>query len=75
MQGFYEQVNQEADGPQVATRLLAHKIQSPQQREALQALTVRQHTIILLLYYSNNYSKTPLYNTRSSLLSRERSFR
>uniref|UniRef100_A0A4W5MJG5 GAT domain-containing protein n=1 Tax=Hucho hucho TaxID=62062 RepID=A0A4W5MJG5_9TELE len=39
MQGFYEQVNQEADGPQVATRLLAHKIQSPQQREALQALT------------------------------------
>lgn len=40
IQGFYEQVNQEADGPQVATRLLAHKIQSPQQREALQALTV-----------------------------------
>ncbi|XP_041727197.1 ADP-ribosylation factor-binding protein GGA3-like isoform X2 [Coregonus clupeaformis] len=40
IQGFYEQVNQEADGPQVATRLLAHKIQSPQRREALQALTV-----------------------------------
>ncbi|XP_071210379.1 ADP-ribosylation factor-binding protein GGA2-like isoform X2 [Salvelinus alpinus] len=40
IQGFYEQVNQEADGPQVATHLLAHKIQSPQQREALQALTV-----------------------------------
>uniref|UniRef100_A0A8C7IR70 Uncharacterized protein n=1 Tax=Oncorhynchus kisutch TaxID=8019 RepID=A0A8C7IR70_ONCKI len=40
IQGFYDQVNQEADGPQVATRLLAHKIQSPQQREALQALTV-----------------------------------
>ncbi|XP_010866477.3 ADP-ribosylation factor-binding protein GGA2 isoform X2 [Esox lucius] len=40
IQGFYEQVNLTDDGPQVATRLLAHKIQSPQQREALQALTV-----------------------------------
>uniref|UniRef100_A0AAY5F5M0 VHS domain-containing protein n=1 Tax=Electrophorus electricus TaxID=8005 RepID=A0AAY5F5M0_ELEEL len=26
--------------PQVATRLLAHKIQSPQERESLQALTL-----------------------------------
>ncbi|KAM3864617.1 ADP-ribosylation factor-binding protein GGA2-like [Diretmus argenteus] len=40
IQGFYQLVNQETDGPQVATRLLAHKIQSPQEREALQALTV-----------------------------------
>ncbi|RVE75889.1 hypothetical protein OJAV_G00003570 [Oryzias javanicus] len=40
IQGFYQLVNQEADGPQVATRLLAHKIQSPQEKEALQALTV-----------------------------------
>ncbi|XP_071400210.1 ADP-ribosylation factor-binding protein GGA1-like isoform X2 [Centroberyx affinis] len=40
IQAFYQLVNQEADGPQVATRLLAHKIQSPQEREALQAVTV-----------------------------------
>ncbi|XP_023672347.1 ADP-ribosylation factor-binding protein GGA1-like isoform X1 [Paramormyrops kingsleyae] len=40
IQRFYEQVNEEHDGPQVATRLLAHKIQSPQEKEALQALTV-----------------------------------
>ncbi|XP_069386069.1 ADP-ribosylation factor-binding protein GGA1-like [Paralichthys olivaceus] len=40
IQGFYQLVNQEADGPQVAISLLAHKIQSPQEREALQALTV-----------------------------------
>lgn len=40
IQGFYQRVTQDADGPQVAVRLLAHKIQSPQEREALQALTV-----------------------------------
>uniref|UniRef100_A0A667WFW1 VHS domain-containing protein n=1 Tax=Myripristis murdjan TaxID=586833 RepID=A0A667WFW1_9TELE len=40
IQAFYQLVNKESDGPQVATRLLAHKIQSPQEREALQALTV-----------------------------------
>ncbi|XP_061576151.1 ADP-ribosylation factor-binding protein GGA3-like [Cololabis saira] len=40
IQGFYQLVNKETDGPQVATRLLAHKIQSPQEKEALQALTV-----------------------------------
>ncbi|XP_047433975.1 ADP-ribosylation factor-binding protein GGA3-like [Mugil cephalus] len=40
IQGFYQLVNQESDGPQVAIRLLAHKIQSPGEREALQALTV-----------------------------------
>ncbi|XP_040892789.1 ADP-ribosylation factor-binding protein GGA3-like [Toxotes jaculatrix] len=40
IQGFYQLVNQETEGPQVATRLLAHKIQSPQEKEALQALTV-----------------------------------
>uniref|UniRef100_A0A1A7XL81 Golgi-associated, gamma adaptin ear containing, ARF binding protein 2 n=1 Tax=Iconisemion striatum TaxID=60296 RepID=A0A1A7XL81_9TELE len=40
IQGFYQLVNQEADGPQVALCLLAHKIQSPQEKEALQALTV-----------------------------------
>ncbi|XP_033885999.3 ADP-ribosylation factor-binding protein GGA1-like isoform X2 [Acipenser ruthenus] len=40
IKGFYEQVNKELEGPQIATRLLAHKIQSPQEKEALQALTV-----------------------------------
>ncbi|KAM6941567.1 ADP-ribosylation factor-binding protein GGA2-like [Lycodopsis pacificus] len=40
IQGFYQLVDQETDGPQVAVRLLAHKIQSPQEKEALQALTV-----------------------------------
>ncbi|KAI1896193.1 hypothetical protein AGOR_G00092290 [Albula goreensis] len=40
IQGFYEQVNKELEGPQTAMRLLAHKIQSPQEKEALQALTV-----------------------------------
>ncbi|KAI4899609.1 hypothetical protein NFI96_027580 [Prochilodus magdalenae] len=40
IQEFYQLVNLEQDGPQVALRLLAHKIQSPQEREALQALTL-----------------------------------
>nr|XP_022319091.1 ADP-ribosylation factor-binding protein GGA1-like isoform X3 [Crassostrea virginica] len=35
---FCEQVNKELEGPQTAIRLLAHKIQSPQEREALYAL-------------------------------------
>ncbi|KAJ8384129.1 hypothetical protein AAFF_G00208310 [Aldrovandia affinis] len=37
---FCEQLNNELEGPQLATRLLAHKIQSPQEWEAMQALTV-----------------------------------
>ncbi|XP_055014096.1 ADP-ribosylation factor-binding protein GGA2-like isoform X2 [Boleophthalmus pectinirostris] len=40
IQAFYQTVKQQPDGPQVALRLLAHKIQSPQEREALKALTV-----------------------------------
>ncbi|XP_004700296.1 ADP-ribosylation factor-binding protein GGA1 [Echinops telfairi] len=38
--GFCEQLNEDLEGPPLATRLLAHKIQSPQEWEALQALTV-----------------------------------
>ncbi|XP_051889241.1 ADP-ribosylation factor-binding protein GGA3 [Pristis pectinata] len=38
--GFCDQVNKELEGPQIAVRLLAHKIQSPQEWEAVQALTV-----------------------------------
>ncbi|NWH94324.1 GGA1 protein, partial [Aegithalos caudatus] len=37
---FCEQLNKEIEGPPLATRLLAHKIQSPQEWEAIQALTV-----------------------------------
>ncbi|KAG8564940.1 hypothetical protein GDO81_012643 [Engystomops pustulosus] len=37
---FCDQINKELEGPQIAVRLLAHKIQSPQEWEALQALTV-----------------------------------
>ncbi|XP_028314389.1 ADP-ribosylation factor-binding protein GGA3-like isoform X2 [Gouania willdenowi] len=39
IRSFYQLVNEESDGPQVALRLLANKIQSSQEREALQALT------------------------------------
>ncbi|XP_006865270.1 PREDICTED: ADP-ribosylation factor-binding protein GGA1 isoform X4 [Chrysochloris asiatica] len=38
--GFCEQLNEDLEGPPLATRLLAHKIQSPQEWEAIQALTV-----------------------------------
>uniref|UniRef100_A0A8C7ACK1 Golgi associated, gamma adaptin ear containing, ARF binding protein 1 n=1 Tax=Neovison vison TaxID=452646 RepID=A0A8C7ACK1_NEOVI len=38
--GFCEQLNEDFEGPPLATRLLAHKIQSPQEWEAIQALTV-----------------------------------
>ncbi|KAF6093940.1 golgi associated, gamma adaptin ear containing, ARF binding protein 3 [Phyllostomus discolor] len=38
--GFCDQINRELEGPQIAVRLLAHKIQSPQEWEAVQALTV-----------------------------------
>ncbi|NXI22843.1 GGA1 protein, partial [Sterrhoptilus dennistouni] len=37
---FCGQLNKELEGPPLATRLLAHKIQSPQEWEAIQALTV-----------------------------------
>uniref|UniRef100_A0A674PHT6 ADP-ribosylation factor-binding protein GGA3-like n=1 Tax=Takifugu rubripes TaxID=31033 RepID=A0A674PHT6_TAKRU len=40
IQSFYQLVNQETDGPQAAIHLLSHKIQSPQEKEALQALTL-----------------------------------
>ncbi|XP_040893126.1 ADP-ribosylation factor-binding protein GGA3a isoform X2 [Toxotes jaculatrix] len=38
--GFCDQINKELEGPQISVRLLAHKVQSPQEWEALQALTV-----------------------------------
>ncbi|NXO82998.1 GGA2 protein, partial [Sitta europaea] len=40
IQRFCAQVNADTEGPSFALRLLAHKIQSPQEGEALHALTV-----------------------------------
>uniref|UniRef100_A0A8C3KCF1 Golgi associated, gamma adaptin ear containing, ARF binding protein 2 n=1 Tax=Calidris pygmaea TaxID=425635 RepID=A0A8C3KCF1_9CHAR len=40
IQQFCDQVNADIEGPSLAPRLLAHKIQSPQEMEALHALTV-----------------------------------
>uniref|UniRef100_A0A8C4NIL6 ADP-ribosylation factor-binding protein GGA1 n=1 Tax=Eptatretus burgeri TaxID=7764 RepID=A0A8C4NIL6_EPTBU len=40
IQRFCSEVNKELEGPQYATRLLSHKIQSPQEWEAMQGLTV-----------------------------------
>ncbi|XP_065416428.1 ADP-ribosylation factor-binding protein GGA2 isoform X1 [Chrysemys picta bellii] len=40
IQRFCDQVNADLEGPSIAPRLLAHKIQSPQEMEALHALTV-----------------------------------
>ncbi|KFZ55567.1 ADP-ribosylation factor-binding protein GGA2, partial [Antrostomus carolinensis] len=40
IQRFCDQVNADMEGPSLAPRLLAHKIQSPQEAEALHALTV-----------------------------------
>lgn len=37
---FCDQINKELEGPLISVRLIAHKIQSPQEREALYALTV-----------------------------------
>ncbi|XP_076021181.1 ADP-ribosylation factor-binding protein GGA1-like [Genypterus blacodes] len=37
---FCDQLNNDLEGPQLATRLLAHKIQSPQEWESMQALLV-----------------------------------
>ncbi|KAG7249885.1 hypothetical protein CRUP_026639, partial [Coryphaenoides rupestris] len=38
--GFCDQINKELEGPQIAVKLLVHKIHSPQEWEALQGLTV-----------------------------------
>jgi len=40
---FCNKVNRDLEGPQTAVRLLVHKIQSPQERESLLALTVRNN--------------------------------
>jgi ADP-ribosylation factor-binding protein GGA len=35
---FCKQVNDELEGPQIGARLLSHKIQSPQEKEAFKRL-------------------------------------
>uniref|UniRef100_A0A8C1X8P1 Golgi associated, gamma adaptin ear containing, ARF binding protein 3a n=1 Tax=Cyprinus carpio TaxID=7962 RepID=A0A8C1X8P1_CYPCA len=57
--GFCDQINKELEGPQISVRLLAHKIQSPQDWESLQALTYlgdrvseRVKTKVIELLYS-----------------------
>ncbi|KAM8878390.1 ADP-ribosylation factor-binding protein GGA1-like isoform 2-T2 [Spinachia spinachia] len=45
IKGFCDKLNNEPEGPQLATRLLAHKIQSPQEWEAMQALMVLETCI------------------------------
>ncbi|XP_014672557.1 PREDICTED: ADP-ribosylation factor-binding protein GGA1-like [Priapulus caudatus] len=40
---FCDQVNREHEGPQTACKLISHKIQSPQEWEALIALSVLEH--------------------------------
>ncbi|XP_071528868.1 ADP-ribosylation factor-binding protein GGA3 [Panulirus ornatus] len=50
IQAVCHAVTAEPGGVQTAVRLLAHKIQSPQEREALQALSVSLLTLSLLRY-------------------------
>ena len=44
---FCDKVNKDLEGPTVAVRLLAHKLQSPQEREALFALSVSKSRYII----------------------------
>ena len=45
---FCEKVTHEADGPQIAVKLLAYRIHSPQEKEALNALAVCIFKVVLL---------------------------
>jgi ADP-ribosylation factor-binding protein GGA len=44
--GLCDAINEKSDGSQIALRFLAHKIQSPQERESLQALIVWIYKLI-----------------------------
>lgn len=46
--GFCDQVNKDLEGPQTAVRLLIHKIQSPQEKESMLALTVSSRRLACL---------------------------
>ena len=49
---FCEKVTHEDDGPQIAVKLLAYRIHSPQEKEALNALAVC-FKILFLNFYNN----------------------
>lgn len=58
IQAVCQAVSSEAGGVQTAVRLIAHKIQSPQERESLQALAVREGDIcsgadVLVMFCQN----------------------
>jgi len=55
---FCDQINKELEGPQIAVRLLAHKIQSPQEKEALFALSVSR--IRTAIHFTMIYSISQL---------------
>ena len=44
---FCDQINKELEGPQISVRLIAHKVQSPQPREALYALAVSDFEVVI----------------------------
>lgn len=57
--------------PQVATRLLGHKIQSPQEKEALQALTVSLHNALNNILWPSQcqmLSSFPFHHSNYSFL-------
>ena len=56
---FCAKVNHVTDGAQVASRLLAYRIHSPQEKEALHALAV----IIILIWRHSSYNNNsfPVY--------------
>jgi len=58
---FCHKVNRDLEGPQTAVRLLVHKIQSPQERESLLALTVS--SILCLTYCCMVQEHTLLFAT------------
>jgi hypothetical protein len=60
---FCDQINKELEGPQIAVRLLAHKIQSPQQKEALFALSVSISSFSCGLDRSGQNSPDPASGT------------
>jgi len=51
---FCNKVNRDLEGPQTAVRLLVHKIQSPQERESLLALTVSDILCLFSLFLPHN---------------------
>ena len=67
---FCDQVNKELEGPQIAVRLLAHKIQSPQDRESLYALSVSLNNFLMcasLIHHGVRVSSVNLNPSKSCI--------